>query len=389
MPNRPSIAPIAPLHGEFASAPVEAQFLQAQAGPLLRDLRRSLLFCAVFYPLFALADLANLGVQPKTFVLLVSRLLVAAAALAILQYVRHSREPVAAVFRGATAFKLYGMASFFLIVILRPHDTLVHGISMVVLLAIIYNFIPNRLVNDFAIGVGATAVFLPLACHLAEERPGRLISMTMLLLFANLFGALTARRHARLWREQYWAQQVLTNLSMRDPLTGCFNRHHLNAALLDREIARARRYRLPLALVMCDLDDFKIINDTYGHDAGDQLLRDFARLLQDMTREEVDTVVRYGGEEFLILLPETRLEGAVELAERLRAAFAASRHARDDVAVGTTASFGVVGADFSRDHAVTPQALIALADELMYEAKRSGRNQVRSRLLAPQPTVAP
>jgi diguanylate cyclase (GGDEF)-like protein len=366
MPNKPSIAQIAPMRGEFSCATTEAQFLQAQAGTILHDLRRSLLFSSLFYPLFAQADLANLGLQPVTFVLLVSRLLLPAAAVIALKYTRRSNNRVQAAFRAATWFKVYGMASYMLVVILRPHDTLLHGISMVVLVAVLYNFIPNRLVNDVAVAFGATAVFLPLACLLSDERPARLISMTMLLLLANMFGALAARRQARLWREQYWAQQILTNLSMRDPLTGCFNRRHLNAALLDGEIARACRYELSLALIMCDLDGFKAINDTYGHDAGDELLRDFARVLQTMTRESVDTVVRYGGEEFLILLPETGLEGAVELAERVRTAFAASRCACDGLAVGTTASFGVVGADFGLGHTITPQTMIALADELMY-----------------------
>jgi diguanylate cyclase (GGDEF)-like protein len=203
----------------------------------------------------------------------------------------------------------------------------------------------------------------------------------MLIVVANVFGVLAAHRQARLWREQYWTQQILTNLSIRDPLTGCYNRRHLNAALLDGEIARARRYRLSLSMIMCDLDSFKAINDTHGHHAGDELLRSFAQLAQAMTRDSIDTVVRYGGEEFLVILPETRLPGAVELAERVRAAFAAQRTEIGGLSLGTTASFGVVSADFSGSTAVTPQGMIALADQLMYEAKHGGRNQVRARQL--------
>jgi diguanylate cyclase (GGDEF)-like protein len=107
-----------------------------------------------------------------------------------------------------------------------------------------------------------------------------------------------------------------------------------------------------------------------------------------MTRDSIDTVVRYGGEEFLIILPETRLDGAVELAERVRAAFAAQRTEIGGLSLGTTASFGVVGADFGGSHAVTPQGMIALADQLMYEAKRGGRNQVRARQLGQRIEVA-
>jgi diguanylate cyclase (GGDEF)-like protein len=246
---------------------------------------------------------------------------------------------------------------------------------------VILIFLPNRLSNAVMIALGASLAFIALAWHQHLESTRHLISMTMLLLIGNVFCVLTANRQARLWREQHWAQQVLTNLSIRDPLTGCYNRRHLNAALLDGEIARARRYRLSLSLIMCDLDGFKAINDTHGHHAGDELLRSFAQLAQAMTRDSIDTVVRYGGEEFLIILPETRLDGAVELAERVRAAFAAQRTEIGGLSLGTTASFGVVGADFGGSHAVTPQGMIALADQLMYEAKRGGRNQVRARQL--------
>jgi diguanylate cyclase (GGDEF)-like protein len=246
---------------------------------------------------------------------------------------------------------------------------------------VIYLLIPNRLPSTALITVGASLGFLGLAWHRHAVDTRYLTTMTTLLICANVFGVVLALRNARLWREQYWAQQVLANLSVRDPLTGSYNRRHLNAGLLDAEITRARRYRLSLSLIMCDLDGFKKINDTHGHHAGDEMLRSFAALVQSMTRESIDTVVRYGGEEFLIILPETRLDGALELAERVRAAFAAQRTEVEGLLLATTASFGVVGADFGGSHAVTPQGMIALADQLMYEAKHAGRNQVRARQL--------
>jgi diguanylate cyclase (GGDEF)-like protein len=276
-----------------------------------------------------------------------------------------------------------GMCSYSVVVLNRPNDILLHGMSMSLMSVVTLIFIPNRLVNAFLIALGASLGLVGLAWYQHMESTRHLVSMSLLLLFANAFGAVAANRHARLWREQYWTQQVLTNLSVRDPLTGCYNRRHLNDALLDGELARARRYRLQLSLIMCDLDGFKAINDTHGHHAGDELLKSFAALLQSMTREAIDTVVRYGGEEFLIILPETRLDGARELAERVRAAFAAARISLPDsgVTLATTASFGVVGVDFAQRHGLTPQALIAAADELMYDAKRGGRNQVRARQL--------
>jgi diguanylate cyclase (GGDEF)-like protein len=382
MPNDPSTAFIARLRGEFACAAAETGFLREQAGTILRDLRRALILCSLFYALFSVADVLALGL-PGAVPPLLARFSVPMLAWAGLCYARRASAPVDAAYRVASAYTLLGMLTYMIVVWHRPADILLHGTSVGLMAVAILIFIPNRLRSAIAIALGSSLVFIALAWYEHLEPTRRLVSMTMLILFANAFGAVAANRHARLWREQYRTQQVLTNLSVRDPLTGCFNRRHLNAALLDGEIARARRYRLSLALIMCDLDGFKAINDTHGHHAGDELLRRFAALLQALTREAVDTVVRYGGEEFLIILPETRLDGAVELAERVRSRFAALRVECNDAVLSTTASLGVVGVDFGARHEVTPQRLIAVADELMYEAKRGGRNQVRARALDP------
>jgi diguanylate cyclase (GGDEF)-like protein len=381
MSNDPSTAAISPLRGEFSCATTEAGFLHHQSPAILRDLRRGLLLCSMFYLLFGVADIAAMGFE-QALVPLLSRLAIPFVAAACLFYVRRPKASVRAFSHAATAFTLCWAASYFLVIFHRPADILLHGMSWAIMAMAIHILIPNRPVYAAVLSLGATLAFLGIAWTQQAAGIRQLGSMTMLLVCANVFGLTVALRYARLWREQYWAQQVLTNLSIRDPLTGCYNRRHLNAALLDGEIARARRYRLSLSLIMCDLDGFKKINDTHGHHAGDELLRSFASLVQAMTRESIDTVVRYGGEEFLIILPETRLDGARELAERVRAAFAAQRvELEGGLSLGTTASFGVVGADFAGGHAVTGQGMIALADQLMYEAKHAGRNLVKARQL--------
>jgi diguanylate cyclase (GGDEF)-like protein len=348
---------------------------------ILRDLRRGLLLCSLFYLVFGAADISALGFE-QAIVPLLSRLAIPVVAAACLYYARRPDAGVRAPHYAATAFTLCWAASYFVVIAYRPADILLHGMSWAVMAMVIHVLIPNRMLIAATISIAASLAFLALAWIQQAVGPRPLGSLTMLLVCANVFGVTVAQRHARMWREPFWAQQVLTNLSIRDPLTGSYNRRHLNAGLLDGEIARARRYRLSLSLIMCDLDGFKKINDTHGHHAGDELLRSFAALAQAMTRESIDTVVRYGGEEFLIILPETRLEGALELAERVRAAFAAQRiELEGGLSLGTTASFGVVGADFGGGHAVTPQGMIALADQLMYEAKHAGRNLVKARQL--------
>jgi diguanylate cyclase (GGDEF)-like protein len=381
MSNDPSPAPIASLRGEFSCAATEIGFLHQQSAVILRDLRRGLLLCSLFYLVFGAADIAALGLA-GAIVPLLSRLAIPFVAAACLYYARRPDAAVRAPSHAASVFTLCWAASYFVVVSYRPADILLHAMSWAVMAMVIHVMIPNRLLYAAAISIVASAIFTALAWRVHAVDTRVLTSLTMLLTCANVFGVIVAQRHARMWREQYWAQQVLTNLSIRDPLTGCYNRRHLNAALLDGEIARARRYRLSLSLIMCDLDGFKKINDTHGHHAGDELLRGFATLVQAMTRESIDTVVRYGGEEFLIILPETRLDGARELAERVRAAFAAQRiELEGGLSLGTTASFGVVGADFGGVHALTSQGMIALADQLMYEAKHAGRNLVKARQL--------
>jgi diguanylate cyclase (GGDEF)-like protein len=378
-PPGPHSAPaIARWRGEFTCVATEASFLRERGPVIARDLSRSLTFCSAFYLAFALTDVADLGYGSHTTLLFLARLAVAVVALAGVFATRRSLDPARSAYRAATFVTSFGMATFLLVVDYRPDDLLLHGMSMAIMLVIVYLFIPNRVATAAVVAAGASVAFLTLAWSLGTLGPGRMLTMGMLLMLANLFGAAAALRDARLWREQFSTQQILTNLSVRDPLTGAYNRRHLNAGLLDGELARAQRHGLPLALIMCDLDSFKNINDTHGHQAGDVLLQDFARLLLSATRDGVDTVVRYGGEEFLLILPETNLTRGHDLAERIRASFAGAHSLHGDIRLATTASFGVVSArPGAPAPLITSQALIAHADELMYAAKRGGRNQVR------------
>jgi diguanylate cyclase (GGDEF)-like protein len=367
---------IARWRGEFTSASIESAFLRDQGGVIQHELTRSLSFCGIFYLVFALADVAHLGHSSQTLALFVARLGIAVVAMIAIVLTRRSANPGHTAYRAATVFTSLAMLTFLLVAYSRG-ELLLHGMSMAIMLIIVYLFIPNRLVNATIVALSASVSFLALVYALGTVSPRHLSTMTMLLLLANLFGAAAARRDACSSRRQYWTQQILINQSVRDPLTGAFNRRHLNAGLLEREIDRARRRGASLTIILCDLDSFKAINDTHGHQAGDTLLQDFARLLLSMTRDGIDTVVRYGGEEFLLILPDTNLADGHALAERMRARLAEASSLHGHVRISATASFGVVSARLSPYlPGIASQALIAHADELMYAAKRSGRNRV-------------
>jgi diguanylate cyclase (GGDEF)-like protein len=156
-----------------------------------------------------------------------------------------------------------------------------------------------------------------------------------------------------------------------DGLTELPNRRHFEEAL-EGEISRAERFGGSLSLILADLDDFKQVNDRYGHQAGDDVLQTFADILRATVRE-IDLPARYGGEEFAVLLPQTDLEGAQRLAERLCKALAARpMPTHPGALVAVTASFGVAAFPDSP----TPAALFAAADEALYRAKRAGKNCV-------------
>ena len=158
--------------------------------------------------------------------------------------------------------------------------------------------------------------------------------------------------------------------AVTDELTGLAN-HGRFQELLGSETEQVRRYHHPVALIMLDIDDFKSINDTYGHQQGDVVLKRVARVLADSSRE-VDFPARYGGEEMALILPHTDLEGAYAIAERIRTAIEALRIPRkdDDGTLRVTASLGVVASTDAHN-----EGLIADADAALYEAKRQGKNR--------------
>jgi diguanylate cyclase (GGDEF)-like protein/PAS domain S-box-containing protein len=164
-------------------------------------------------------------------------------------------------------------------------------------------------------------------------------------------------------------EQKLRDLSSVDPLTGLANRRRLNEVLA-AEFELSKRQKRPMSILMFDVDHFKRFNDEHGHDQGDRVLQAVADTTRECVRDVLDTVCRYGGEEFLVIARETPQSGAVTLAERIRSAV---EEARVD-GLSVTISIGVAG--LHERAAMSPEALIEAADAALYDAKRAGRNRV-------------
>jgi two-component system cell cycle response regulator len=251
----------------------------------------------------------------------------------------------------------------------------------------------SALYNDVRLEWAATGTMVPfrsviaLPFRLDGEQAGVIFLRTLLdepplgrsdVEFADTVvrAAVAAIRRAQMIESTRADKARLEVLALTDPLTQTHNRR----ALMERltaELERARRYALQLSMLMIDLDHFKAVNDSYGHVVGDEVLRGVSRILQREARA-VDVVARFGGEEFVVVLPETGEEGAMSLAERIR-----SRVAETPPLAGgeygwlrVTVSIGVATIPSPRVN--SPEDLIALADEALYRAKAQGRNRVCS-----------
>jgi diguanylate cyclase (GGDEF)-like protein len=183
-------------------------------------------------------------------------------------------------------------------------------------------------------------------------------------------------RIVQLERSLRAANEQIRRLTVIDPLVGTFNRRHLDDELLN-EVERARRYGHCLSAVMADLDRFKNINDRYGHIVGDEVLREFACRARGAIRVGCDWIARFGGEEFVIVLPETPLAGATATAEKMRAILQATPVLTSAGPLMISASFGVAALTPTSDStALSCAALLRRADEALYRSKLAGRNRV-------------
>lgn len=169
---------------------------------------------------------------------------------------------------------------------------------------------------------------------------------------------------------------LLEELSHVDGLTHIANRRHFNE-VLDKEARRILRLNQPISLIMLDIDYFKPFNDNYGHGLGDECLTQVAKALRSVIKRPGDLLARYGGEEFAVILPETSEQGALKVAEDLRAAVEAMHfaHQYSEVADHVTISVGVASNEHDQDQCM--HSLLQRADQALYQAKKAGRNQVK------------
>lgn len=385
---------ISRLSAEFADPKTENEYRRRNARVHVRQTRFGLALWGILLALFIYADYVNLGPSESFYLLFAMRLTIctAIAAFAILI----GRRPVLVTGGyGISALLIFGWTGFFMVFFLLPRDQLPWIIATVMAMLIgQFVFIPNRVLSGAAAAVYAIAGSMISVWLVAGTDPARMLSLGLMLLVPAATGLFVLhrfqfdRRHwfAMLMRaeeandelkrqieERKKLEAELKYMAETDPLTGLNNRRRYEA-LFEQERKRTRRYGNHLSLFVLDIDLFKNINDTHGHTTGDAVLQQTAALCRRCLRES-DIIGRLGGEEFVVLLPDTPLSGAVRVAERIREKIAETAFAseEDGLRFQVTATIGVAELGPEDRNA---DDMIRRADGALYRGKKAGRNRV-------------
>jgi len=376
--------------GEFASRKTELAFQKYMQDIINRQLRIVLLVWGGLLLLFAVPDWTALGLTQPFYHLLSYRLIIVLALVAVVLSIKPETDFFTISYVIAVIV-VAGFSGFMMEFYYRPDIAIwTIGVIMIQIMGL-FMFIPIRFNLAFAGGLYGVVITM-VTRQVMGTSGADLIGLFFLLMLPFVLGAATALRLNFLQRSQFILlsqtetinqeleleidrrhklELKLKEMAATDPLTGLYNRREYEM-LFAHEIERARRLDSPLSVCIADLDHFKEVNDTYGHDAGDEVLRRTARLIRDKTRS-MDIVGRLGGEEFIILLPEASRNQAAMIGNRILEALAST-----DIDVGTAivrikATIGVAqllpdDRDFN--------AAIRRADAAMYRGKEAGRNRV-------------
>jgi len=380
---------------EFADPEIEQSYQKHFQHLTNRQLRVILIFWAVMNLLFAVPDYEALGFS-REFIHLMAYRVILTSLIVIIFFIIKPDTSVFRISYAVAGTAVFGFTGFMLFFVYRP-DVVnwIVGVIMLMILGLLM-FIPIRFYLAFFAALYGVLITL-LTRYVMGSPRANLIGLFFLLMLPFAIGAATTRRLAFLQRRQYELaartakinreleneiqqrlklEMTLKELAATDPLTGLYNRREYEM-LFTHEMERARRTNTILSICIVDLDHFKKVNDTYGHGTGDDVLRRVAKLCRENVRT-IDIIGRLGGEEFVILLPDTAIENAAIIGKRLLEALAATDIDTGEHTIKITATIGISqllpnDADFS--------AIIQRADAALYRGKAAGRNRVEVNLI--------
>ena len=353
--------------GEFKDKSIEDEFFNQDMKKAMNYIRPIILLLGILYTLFIIPDYFFIQSAERFGAVLACR--ISFILLVVFLLVRFNRT---ANFRLATiwvtVYEIFAVILFmFVFYQYENPDFLIQAFGIMIINLAIF-MVPNRWIYMVLVAIITLASFTILSMYFVKDVGVSHFSAGIVYnLVVIVLGSITSFRNHSQRRINYIVNKELVRLSTTDPLTGIYNR-----AKFDEELKRcktySRRYDAPLSLIIFDFDNFKDINDTFGHPVGDRVMVDMVAIINEKIRG-TDIFARWGGEEFIILLPNTAHKDAADLAERLRVE--TDRH-EFDTAGRVTCSFGVV--ELTRDE--NAENMIDRADKLLYQAKNSGRNRV-------------
>ena len=361
-------------------APLERAYEADTSARKVRQLTTSALIGLLLYNTFLIAD--YFLIRDVWHVAVMTRLTIVTP-VSILIYIVMQQAKVGTwrnILASANVVLVISSSAYLLVL---SHDPLRAIYNQNVLLVIVYACLIQRIQFWYAVGTCLVAVAI-FTLSLIRQQLGSVettVAIELTVILGTIFTLAAAYNMEREHRLFYLVSlkdrlhaTMMEGISNRDPLTGLLNRRALDAHLL-KLADRSLGWQESLAVIILDIDHFKIYNDRLGHQAGDDCLKRVSQLLVSQLREGRDHAFRYGGEEFLLLIRETDADRAIAVAERIRRALENLQipHPESSAGAHVTASFGVAHADALR---AAPAELIARADMALYAAKNNGRNRV-------------
>lgn len=375
---------------EFSDPLMERDFQSHVQPVVIRQLRWALIVWAALLLLFAVPDYIAMGPVRPFYYLLAYRIVIVVA-LAVLIFSITPNTRVFQISYSVAVVVVAGFTGFMLFFIYRPDVvTLIIIVIMVQLISLLI-FVPIRFMVAFFCAL--YGVFITLVTRFVlGTTPANLVALLILLMLPVVIGAGTTMRRGFAQRREFALltetkrinrelaeemqkrvalEEKLKELASTDPLTGLYNRRQYEM-LFQHEIGRSRRRDSPLSVGILDLDNFKLVNDTHGHTAGDAVLRSVADVCRRNLRA-IDIVGRLGGEEFIILMPECDIDQASILGNRLLKMIESVVVDTNTASIRITATIGITQL-FPDDKGI--EVIISRADGALYRGKRAGRNRV-------------
>jgi diguanylate cyclase (GGDEF)-like protein len=356
---------------EFKDKHLEKEFFNSEISNTIKYLRPLILAIGILYFLFIIPDYFLIK-DFKTFTLILLNRSVLAILMAIFYY-RLKYSIGCFVFSlWLTIYEVLFTASFLLIVFqYETPNFLIQSFGVMIIIMLIF-LVTNRWICMVAASLFLTSSFFVLSYYVIKDVSIReFLSAVVYILLAIAINSISSWRIKYYQRIQYLISENLRLLSTTDSLTNIYNRLKFNEEL-QKSMHYSNRYKTELSLILFDIDDFKSVNDNYGHLIGDKVLVDLSTMVKKSIRK-TDTLARWGGEEFVILLPNTNIERAWAVADKIKDKI--DNNNFENIAQNITCSFGVTSYCGGEEDL---SSLIHRIDNLLYKAKKAGKNTIVS-----------